>query len=854
MQTSLVSLIQKHRPRRALLTSYAFSVSWFETFALPALTRHGCEQIDVLVDYRKANQSTQEAASQYAGTSYRIIPVAMEGSGIFHPKIMYLEGDDAETSDGLLIGTGNLTHGGQGKNLELFDGISHHDHPHVFGEFADFLQKFIAQRNFSPENLKALQHFEARSRAKGKTSLPPDHDSRTAWLIHTLTRPAAAQLADLAMGTLERPEELLVLAPYHSPCGGPVARLAKELAVQDVTVGLSASTRVAPFDESLLVLPESVRYVIPVTEDSNRFAHAKHFEVRSEEASLLMTGSVNATAQSLESLKNVEISLVRKVSVSMLDWEDAKPASFQACDFRDEHKEESLFALQASWANSNWVEGSITPARGTSSMLLTIWEGGKLVAQRANVELDAKGRFKVRMTDVLNSDDALVIELKDAEICVRGWLNMEYALSGSPADRNLLRSSGRLLAGQYSVDDLKALFSWMEGLLAKSSSQPHPTGKKQTDKDPAEDEAPDDGWGADLSYADWLLESLKQQAGSGTRTVAKFSIAAAFAWLNRDLPPVVDDASPEPKPNRSKNSDMKLVDNRSSDLDPDASAEGKMKNADIKGEELYNKLLENLPRALERDNSSSMAAYVVQLSGAAALKRTLSVPLPYPGQDPDSASALARRAVESWLTNYAKFDYSERNRHALLPFFCAMACCTLQFNSQTPPEILNEALQALARGLVSSDEVVQLGRMALSSDGFARVSVSLHDEVLAHAPTIANSMTATSQLTSLISELFTPSFAYKRPPAPYTAAFDSLKVRAQNPKLKNKKFGVLEGGKTSKQCCPCCNLTLSNTDMAKLRTNRVLTCLTPTCQAPVFYGLSAAELINLKLGDHFRSA
>lgn len=854
MQTSLVSLIQKHRPRRALLTSYTFSVSWFETFALPALTRYGCEHIDVLVDYRKANQSTQEAASQYAGSAYRIIPVAMEGSGIFHPKIMYLEGDDAETSDGLLIGTGNLTHGGQGKNLELFDGVSHRDHPHVFGEFADFLQKFITQRSFSTENLNALQHFEARSRAKGKTSLPPDHDSRTAWLIHTLTRPAARQLADLAMGTLEQPESLLVLAPYHSPCGGPVARLAEELAVNDVTIGLSASTRVAPFDKNLLVLPEQVKYVVAVTEDANRFTHAKHFEVRSGEASLLMTGSVNATAQSLESLKNVEISLVRKVDVSMLDWEDAKPASFKACDYRDEHKDEGLFALQASWTNANWVEGSITPARGTRTMSMSIWDGDELLAERPNVEVDVRGHFKVRMSEVLNADTALVIELKDAEISVRGWLNMEYALGGSPADRHLLRSSNRLLAGQYSVDDLKALFSWMEGLLAKGPSQPRPAGKKQTDKDPAQDDSKDNGWGPELSYADWLLESLTQQAGAGTRTVAKFSIAAAFAWLNRDLPPLTGDPAPEPKPKSPKPCDIKLLDSQSSEFDPDASAEGKTRTADIKGEELYSKLLENVPRALERDNSSSMAAYVVQLSGAAALKRTLSMPATYHGQDLESAEALARRAVESWLTNYSKFDYSERNRQALLPFFCAMVCCTLHFNPQTPPEMLNEALQTLARGFVSADEIVRLGSLALNSDAFARVPAALHEQVLAHAPTIANSVTATYQLTNLIRELFTPGSVYKRPPAPYTAAFDSLKLRARNTRLGNRKFGVLEASKASKQCCPCCNLNLSNTDMAKLRTNRVLTCLMPTCQAPVFYGLSTAELINLKLGEHFRSA
>lgn len=110
----------------------------------------------------------------------------------------------------------------------------------------------------------------------------------------------------------------------------PVAHLACDVGVTNISIALCDHRQVAPFKEDGLELPDDVKYVIPVTTNGERFAHAKHFEVKSVEAILLMTGSINATVQSLETCTNVEISLIRKVPVSLLDWEEATPASLNS--------------------------------------------------------------------------------------------------------------------------------------------------------------------------------------------------------------------------------------------------------------------------------------------------------------------------------------------------------------------------------------------------------------------------------------------------------------------------------------------------------------------------------------------
>lgn len=855
MQTSLLSLIQKNQPRRALLTSYTLSVSWFETFALPALRRYGCEQVDLLVDYRKANESTQEAASQYAGSAYRIIPVFMPTGGIFHPKIAYFEGTRSDSTDTLIIGSGNLTHAGQGKNLEIFDAVDHDHHPHVFGEFADFLKQFSARYQFSTENLKALKHFEERARAKGETDLRADHDTRTTWLVHTLSRSAAVQLTELAAGTLELPTSLTVLAPYHSPSGGPVARLAHALEVTDLRIGLSGGSRAAPFKQDILELPEDVSYVVPMTADGHRFAHAKHFEVRSSEASLLMTGSINATAQSLETTKNVEMSLVRKMPVSPLDWENVQPAVFVTCDFTDENLDNGLFSLQASWTSDNWVQGTVMPAGSPQVVELSVWDGDVCLAVRPNVEMSALGDFSVRMAGFPDTNDALVLQLENEEVCVRGWLNMEYELSGSLINRSLIRSSGKLISGNYTIEDLKAVFLWMESLLAGKPEHAEPLNKQKlnTNSGNANHTPPS---AANVSYDDWCAEALEQSTGSTPKAVAKFSIAAAFAWLNRDLSASLDNVPPdaEPKSGQSKNSDIRLLDTAKSEFDNNAGLSNAKQSADESGEALYQALLENLPRALEKDNSSTMAALVVQLSGSAALKRALDAPVPYLGQDPASATAIARRAVEYWLAQYSQLDYGDRNRETLLPFFCALTCCTLYYNPETSTEALNETLRYLAKRSVTATEIASLGHLALTTDRFARVPKTLHATILGSASRIANSVTATHQLSLLLQELFCPTGpSSRKAPPPFTTTFADLRVRAKSTKLKDKKFGVVETTKAFKKFCPCCNLTIDRDDLSKLRANRVFTCRTPTCQSPLFFGLNPAELKKMGLGEHFRS-
>lgn len=344
MSVKLISLIDKARPRRALFTTFTFSISWFEAIIVPALRRWGCEQIDVLVDARYARRSTDEASGLYIGSAYRVIPVYMAKTTVFHPKLVYLEGHD--DADRLIVSSANLTLSGHGKNLEVLDAISAASEPGVLGEFADFLDGFTAKYEFSADYAEILGGYRTRIRARLAKLGPADASTRRAWLVHTLSRPAAEQLTEHAY-RLDNPHTLTVLSPFHSPTGSPVQELADEIGVGKIRIGLDGKNPVAPFLKDGNAFDTVPVFLRADTDHFDRTLHAKCFEVQGDDGVIVMTGSVNATAQSLASTDNVEVSLVRLLDETPFAWKKLdKPKEYRAARVELEATRDGFERLQ----------------------------------------------------------------------------------------------------------------------------------------------------------------------------------------------------------------------------------------------------------------------------------------------------------------------------------------------------------------------------------------------------------------------------------------------------------------------------------------------------------------------------
>ena len=856
MQISLVSLIHQAKPTRALFTTFTFSIAWFEAIVIPALRSTGCTQIDVLVDAREACKSTDDANSQYAGSAYRIIPVFMPGTTVFHPKLAYFEGKD---SDSLVIGSANLTLSGHGRNLEVLDAVNSTTEPGVFEEFSEFLESLVGLHDFAPENLDVLLSYQSRALFVSAAAGSIDSAMRKAWLVHTLERTAAEQLVGHA-ARLNGANRATILSPYHSPSGTPVINLARELQVDNIRIGLNALALTIPFRTAIQISGNEVHYVTANTTDSSRVLHAKCFEVEGESEVIVMTGSINATAQSFESTKNVEVSLVRLLERSPFLWDAAVPVAYAPCEFDAAEMTARNPALQATWTTSNNIVGLVQPAGLPQLVDLEVWEGDLCHATLAGVALLENGEFSVKMSEMFNASGALRLVLTGDTIHAVGWINVELELEADDTQRVLAKASSRMLSGDFDVSDLNAIFGWLESLQAQNDV--YHTGGRVVDKQPPSVSQPTPD--SKPSYQDWR-ESVDQYKGLGVHVkIARASLDAAFAWLDRDVKPVQDSSTDsrgtsEEEPGTPGKSALNEEDvpqtNAASKVRLLTTAKSEFTEADdthydASDDENYpfQRLLQSIPKALQLDATSAIVPVMVELAGGAVLK--LSFRLLQTIQQPHQYGPDSHRMLVTWLMRFSGFAYSDVNREKLFPYFSAMACCALHYYPECSAATLKETLQRLAQRPITEEEIRESARHALSSRRFLRIG-ELDRAVI---PATAGAISAVETLSQQLEALIVTTLGETKRSGTKTVGELGFVTEAlrQHRHSSDRVFGVVADKPGQGKFCPCCFHVIQTDDQIRLRAARFFLCKNPCCNRPIFFGLDTAALARLGLSGRFR--
>ncbi|MGA4196587.1 hypothetical protein ACI2VG_05820 [Ralstonia nicotianae] len=863
MSTKLISLIDKARPRRALFTTFTFSISWFEAIIVPVLRRWNCEQIDVLVDARYARRSTDEASGLYIGSAYRVIPVYMAKTTVFHPKLVYIEGHD--DADRLVVSSANLTLSGHGKNLEVLDAISAANEGGVLGEFADFLDGLTAKYEFSADYAEILGGYGTRIRARLAKLAPANDSTRRAWLVHTLYRPAAEQLTEHAY-RLDNPHTLTVLSPFHSPTGSPVQQLADEIGVGKIRIGLDGKNPVAPFLKEGNAFDAVPGFVRADTDHFDRPLHAKCFEVQGDDGVIVMTGSVNATAQSLASTNNVEVSLVRLLDETPFTWKKlGKPKEYKPCEFNVDELTARNPALQVSFTADNRLVGQVFPSGPDQPVTLEVLDGDASRHTQQNVSM-TKGAFDVRLNRTLKADNALQLVVTGDDLYAVGWINVELDLRTDPSQRELARASARLLAGEHRNADLDQITNWLLALQSrlKPTGTPGPrlggTGPK-TKAPPARK----------MTYAEWRKSIEQAQGPNGQPALSRNAIEAAIQWVNRDVKKrkdIPDLRAPEPKdpggkpegkpgtpdkpdtpPNglapkprpRTKPRFIASEDEEFSQQPGESPNNDEAKETD----ERFLQALEAIPRGLELDARGSIVPLLVELSATQVLKLTLNTL----GPVEDSGRQKSQLPlIQGWLNRFAHFDYSEQNREALLPLFAGMACCAAEFHGEVVLPSLKEALVRLLGRPLEAGEVLAAATLGLESDRFERLSDEGKQTVLTRAGDIETSSTNSDVLTDLIVLTLDPQSRICPSVAPeYAPVIRALHQYQRKPG--SKAFGVvLDGVQT--RTAPCCGGPLHSDDMTILRARRQVVC--KECKRPIFYGLDPVVLEERGLTNRFK--
>lgn len=456
---SIVDIVNMRTWKHALFTTYTLSLSYFESEIVRSLLRGGCSDIWLIADAEGYRSSLLERRSMLVGQEYRLVPIALP-DGVFHAKCIYLAGDQGDL---LLVGSGNVTFGGHGRNAEVFEALSPTAAASAYRDFADFLEAIGSRPDITLARSEWVDNFAARARLAAdrgadQDGLPPLR------LVHPVNESVIDQLAALLV-PYGACKEAVVMSPYHDLDGLAVRKLAERLSIPKSSVAVTEEG-VSPFPfEQTNAWPLPVSPVMASRTDK-RFVHAKWYEFQTESHRLLLTGSINATRKALTTTDNVELGVLRCLAAESapLVW---KPVNCPA--FKPQQRLPSgLKAGQIVYACFDRQDVLLITGRIISFQSPEgVWKGRLIQADgdAAGFEVDvrADGSFVVRSSviEAFSEMPAVQLLMVRGDREARGWVHNEMFLSVSGMRRLTGGSLSRLMRGDGTNDDIEALLDYL---------------------------------------------------------------------------------------------------------------------------------------------------------------------------------------------------------------------------------------------------------------------------------------------------------------------------------------------------------------------------------------------------------
>lgn len=350
---SAYEVIRAERWSKALFTTYALSLSFVESVLLDVILRNAIPSATILADVSGVRAAMEECGAQAVGRDYEIEPVKVK-NGCFHPKLMALI---SSTDAHLLVGSGNLTFGGWGANLECLE----HLHPSFASQAFIDASAFLDSLADSPKARHAGGQQCRDVAGALRTAAGVRQKDGAIRILSSLQRSILDQIEQFAI-ELGGAYQLSVVSPFFDDAG--LQQLCLRLRLPEVfvhvhdggTVEGSAGTN---WPQSAVVNIHAVTFHL-LRETTSRELHAKMFEIRCVRGRLILSGSANATIAGLGPGGNVELCVLRIERPAATGWSyDPTDAPSPTLPREIEDNAKDSFAVLRATLIGRRVEGTI---------------------------------------------------------------------------------------------------------------------------------------------------------------------------------------------------------------------------------------------------------------------------------------------------------------------------------------------------------------------------------------------------------------------------------------------------------------------------------------------------------------
>ena len=457
-----LEIVNEGQWEHALFTTYALSLSFFETQLLKeGLAKNGCRDIQIVADVDGYAMSLSERQSQRVGNEYRLLPTALQ-NGVFHPKVSYLAGKE---EDILLVGSGNLTFGGYGRNVECLEVIRKSEEPRLFSDLADMLDALALRDDLWLPDRSWVDFWRTRSASGLPSDQPEFPDSPR--LLHCVERPIGEQISEQikALGPVR---ELRVLSPFYDPDAKGILAFTELLQCSRLVIGLLEGREertTFPFSNYRQTNVEVCAATVTAPEKGS--LHAKWFVVVLETGEeIAITGSVNATRKSLMTSDNIEAAILRyrpDNEGADLGWEETtRPERYESRDYKAAGLGSRVFVHGVMQADGQ-VEGEITAKEDIEGDWKVVISRADGFSCEQTAPVNQQGHFRIApdQADVFAVSSAVQIQVSRGDRSGSGWVQVESLLQASR--RGYLSPSVmmRLMGSDAELDDDAELLRYL---------------------------------------------------------------------------------------------------------------------------------------------------------------------------------------------------------------------------------------------------------------------------------------------------------------------------------------------------------------------------------------------------------
>jgi len=539
----------KHQFHSALLTTFSLDFYFLEQRVISALRKRGIRNISVIADARMTEDCIINMSRNIKNASSLYTLNTIVCAGAFHPKIHFYVGDDTLMC---VIGSGNLSSGGAGKNHEVFTTLyadkRNTEQLVLLHEVWQYLKSI--SNNFKGISLDQIKWMEEHCNLLQSTVVAERDslflncgDMQVAFMTNE-AEPIFTKLPRI-IDSPNSVSKITVASPYFDEHGKVLTELSKLYPKAKIDVLIQPerallplkfvpNSQIAFYDLYGTELDTKVREKII----GGKFLHSKliHFQIGDKE--LLILGSANATDRGMlanaKSNKEAVVALYADKAnwLSELGIKDVKtkidlskikdPQTHTPASINPVKHLYKIIAIDLRQTRSKLYVDS--PVFHDIKLVLFKRDGeGIFVSSILNKGTDT---IEVVLPDSVRIADALYaacIDFGNNIVSNRQIVNNEQAIwnnNPSPENRKMSQLLEKIVAGDYSELDLFEYYDVIFGESNDNAGAPHraPTSDKELKekKESTYEEAKE-------LYAKYEVEETRKE---------EFSISVLSQYLN----------------------------------------------------------------------------------------------------------------------------------------------------------------------------------------------------------------------------------------------------------------------------------------------------------------------------------